>query len=218
MSKEEFLKELERNFKAKMRSDTEKMMRTFSFEENMNIAYVPLVLTTLAFEYTHRVLEQCAVRKIQATKGLCRATRKVEDDYWNFVRKDLNQSKINAVKRETYRYLDEISNDFAILWYSVNNEFKRLYPDVLYDEMRTDAIIARMMIEALRDHQSRMNKVIREKMHDSSRVVENPYVTKLYDILDAFCGNCVVKNNDHMKTWLKAFRNNMNKIEFDVVA
>lgn len=64
MSKEEFLKELERNFKAKMRSDTEKMMRTFSFEENMNIAYVPLVLTTLAFEYTHRVLEQCAVRKI----------------------------------------------------------------------------------------------------------------------------------------------------------
>ena len=114
--------------------------------------------------------------------------------------------------------MGEIATDFAVLWYSVNNEFKRLYPNVAYDEMRTDAIIARMMIEALRHHQREMNRLIATKMHDDSRVVENPYVTKLYTILDAFIGNCTIKNNEHMDRWMKVFKNKINHIEFGVVA
>ena len=214
----QFALELETAFKAKIKTDTQKMIETFTFEENMNIAYVPLVLTTMSFEYLHKVLQECASYKIQATKELTRAARYVEDAYWNFIRQDLDWSRITAVKNETIRFMDEIATDFAILWYSVNNEFKRLYPDVAYDEMRTDAIIARMMIEALREHQKRMNRLIATKMHDNSRVVENPYVTKLYTILDAFCGNCIIKNNEHMARWMQVFKNKINQIEFGVVA
>lgn len=44
------------------------------------------------------------------------------------------------------RFMTENANDFTVLWFSVNNEIKKRYPDLTHQPMRTDAYIARALI------------------------------------------------------------------------
>ena len=67
----------EKQFKESVRHDTDWMMKTFTFNENMMIAFVPLVISHLAWMYADKVMKYCAEHKIPETVKLSRAVKPV---------------------------------------------------------------------------------------------------------------------------------------------
>lgn len=67
----------EKQFKESVRHDTDWMMKTFTFNENMMIAFVPLVISHLAWVYADKVMKYCAEQQDSGNRQVvpCREAR-----------------------------------------------------------------------------------------------------------------------------------------------
>lgn len=208
-------KSIEDRFKAEIQDGVHRMLETFTWKENMMIAFVPLVIAHLAWIYSDKVLEYCKEHRIQETLKLSRAVRHIRKEYLSEIKKDLNTAHICHIEQQTEQFLQLYANDFAILWWCVNGLYKKQYPADPLKGMKTDAFISVLMCRFLVSHNKRMNKVISAKM-DCDNTLSNPYIDKLETCMDAYCGDQVIECDANINACLKILEKNINAIEFDI--
>ena len=205
----------EKQFKESVRHDTDWMMKTFTFNENMMIAFVPLVISHLAWVYAEKVMKYCAEHKIPETVKLSRAVKHVRQEYVDSLKKDLDARHIHRIEKQTEEFFKEYTSDFTIFWYCVNGQYKKQFPDDIYKDMKTDAFLGVLMCRFLVDHNKRMDKIIEAKM-GFAQSIKNPYMDKLETCLDAYCGNQVIECDTNIKACLKVLEKNINEIDFEI--
>lgn len=202
-------------FKESVRHDTDWMMKTFTFNENMMIAFVPLVISHLAWMYADKVMKYCAEHKISETVKLSRAVKHVRQEYVDSLKKDLDARHIQRIEKQTEEFFKEYTSDFTIFWYCVNSQYKKQFPGDIYKDMKTDAFLGVLMCRFLVDHNKRMDKIIESKM-GFAQSIKNPYMDKLETCLDAYCGNQVIECDTNIKACLKVLEKNINEIDFEI--
>lgn len=205
----------EMKFKKEVKGDVEKMLKTFTWTENMMIAFVPLVISNLAWIYTEKVLRYCADHKIPQTIKLARATKHIREEYIDVLKKDLDARHIERIYEQTKHFQEVYAHDFAILWFCIDAAILAKYPDVKYREMRDDAYVALLMCRYLVEHNKRMDKIIEAKM-GGSQSIQDPNMVKLRTVLEAYCGDCVIENTPNMDACMRILQKNLDAIEFDV--
>lgn len=205
----------EKQFKESVRHDTDWMMKTFTFNENMMIAFVPLVISHLAWVYAEKVMKYCAEHKIPETVKLSRAVKRVRQEYVDSLKKDLDARHIQHIEKQTEEFFKEYTSDFTIFWYCVNSQYKKQFPGDIYKDMKTDAFLGVLMCRFLVDHNKRMDKIIEAKM-GFAQSIKNPYMDKLETCLDAYCGNQVIECDTNIKACLKVLEKNINEIDFEI--
>lgn len=205
----------EKQFKESVRHDTDWMMKTFTFNENMMIAFVPLVISHLAWMYADKVMKYCAEHKIPETVKLSRAVKHVRQEYVDSLKKDLDARHIQRIEKQTEEFFKEYTSDFTIFWYCVNSQYKKQFPGDIYKDMKTDVFLGVLMCRFLVDHNKRMDKIIESKM-GFAQSIKNPYMDKLETCLDAYCGNQVIECDTNIKACLKVLEKNINEIDFEI--
>ena len=140
----------EMDFKQQVKDETRQMLETFTWDENMMIAFVPLVISKIAWWYAEKVMKYCADHRISEVKKLGRTIKEVRTKYIDDLRKDLDFAHINNVERQAMQFVEEYKRDFQIFQLQVNAAIKREYPDMEYQDMRTDAWCGVMMVEFLK--------------------------------------------------------------------
>lgn len=205
----------EAEFKKQIKSDVGKMLKTFTWSENMMIAFVPLVISHLAWMYAEKVLHYCAEHRISETLKLGRAVKHVREEYLNVLKKDLDVRHLDRINEQTERFHDVYKNDFIILDLSVDAAYMKQYPKAKYREMRVDAYIAILLCRFLVKHNRRMDKVIEAKI-GATQSIQDPNMKKLETCMDAYCGDYVIKDTANIEACMRILQNNINAIEFEV--
>lgn len=205
----------EDKFKEGIKHDVHTMLETFTWKENMMIAFVPLVIAHLAFIYSDKVLEYCKEHRISETLKLSRAVKHIRQEYLSEMKKDLNAAHIRRIEEQTELFMQLYAHDFTILWWCVNGQYKRQFPDDPLKDMKTDAFVSVLMCRFLDKHNKRMDKIIAAKMGQANSI-KNPYIDKLETCMDAYCGNQVIECDANIKACMKILEKNINEIEFDV--
>lgn len=206
----------EDRFKSQIKDDVHTMLETFTWKENMMIAFVPLVIAHLAFTYSDKVLEYCKEHRISETLKLSRAVKHIRQEYLSDMKKDLNAAHIRRIEEQTEQFMQLYAHDFTILWWCVNGQYKRQFPDDTLKDMKTDAFISVLMCRFLAEHNKRMDKIIAAKMGQQANHINNPYIDKLATCMDAYCGNQVVECDANIKACMKILEKNINEIDFEV--
>lgn len=207
----------EANFKAIVRRDTQTMLNTFTWEENMMIAFVPLIISKVAWVYAEKAVKYCTDNRISEFKKLGRSVKELRQKYIDVLRLDLDYSHINRIETQTLQFMDECNYDLAILWYQVNQYIKTNAPDMPYDTMRTDAAVAVMMVRYLKAHNRRMDAIIASKM-GQSQSIDNPQMRSLEKLMmQYFPNDFKLETNTNLDLCGKIFAKNLSKIEFEVV-
>lgn len=202
-------------FKKQVKNDVHTMLETFTWKESMMIAFVPLVISHIAWVYAWKVLDYCKEHRIPETLKLSRAVKHVRDEYIQSIAKDLDAAHIRRVEQQTEQFIQLYDKDFTILWWGVNAQYKRQFPKDTLISMKTDAFIAVLMCRFLIQHNKRMDKIIAAKMGQANSI-SNPYMDKLETCMDAYCGDQVIECDNNINLCLKVFEKNINAIEFDV--
>lgn len=205
----------ETNFKKQVKSDVHTMLETFTWKENMMIAFVPLIISHIAWAYADKVLKCCAELRISETIKLSRAVKKIHQEYIESLKKDLDPLHIERIEKQSERFYKEYQNDFVILWYCINFEYKRRYPNDRLTAMRTDAYFSILMCRYFVEHNKRMDKLIESKM-GFAQSIKNPYMDKLETCMDAYCGENTIKNTPNIDACMRVFQKNLDDIEFEV--
>ena len=205
----------ETNFKKQVKSDVHTMLETFTWEENMMIAFVPLVISHIAWLYAEKVITYCADRRIPETVKLSRAVKHVRQEYLDSLKKDLDAKHISRIEEQTEQFCKLYANDFTIMWYCVNSEFCRCYPGDELLLMRTDAYVSILLCRFLVAHNKRMDKIIEAKM-GFAQSIKNPYMDKLETCMDAYCGEYTIQNTDNINACLRVLEKNIKSINFEI--
>lgn len=206
----------EEQFKQDVRESTRKMLNTFTWEENMMIAFVPLVIEHIAWMYADKVMKQCADLHISETKKLTRIVKQIREEYNSLLKKDLDVLHIRRIQVQTEEFCKLHQNDFTILWYCVKNQYRKQFPDDPYAEMRTDAYISILMCKFIAEHNKRMDALIATKIQKKTKSIQNPLILKLQACMDAYCGNDVIDKNEHIEAALRILQKNVAAINFEI--
>lgn len=205
----------EQKFKGQVKSDVRNMLETFTWKENMMIAFVPLVISHLAWMYADKVMKYCADNRIPETIKLSRAVKHVRQEYLYSLKVDLDSAHIRRIEEQTEQFFTLYAHDFTILWWCVNGQYKKQFPDCGLKDMKTDAFIGVLMCRFLVEHNKRMDKIIQVKM-GNGQSIKNPYMDKLETCLDAYCGNQVIECDDNINACMKILEKNINDIDFEI--
>lgn len=207
----------EMEFKQQVKDETRQMLETFTWEENMMIAFVPLVISKIAWWYAEKAMKFCADNRIQEVKKLARAIKEIRQRYINDLRKDLDLAHINNVETQAMQFIEEYKRDFQIMQIQVNQAIKREYPDIEYIEMRTDAVCGITMIQFLKKHNRDMDKVIAQKM-GASKSITNPCMVSLETLLDAYLPTGFkIQDTRQIDLCVRVLANRVREIDFEVV-
>lgn len=205
----------ETNFKKQVKSDVHTMLETFTWEENMMIAFVPLVISHIAWLYAEKVMKYCADHRIPETVKLSRAVKHVRQEYVDSLKKDLDAKHIGRIEEQTEQFCKLYANDFTIMWYVVNSEFCKCYPNDELLPMRTDAYVSILLCRFLVAHNKRMDKIIEAKI-GFAQSIKNPYMDKLETCMDAYCGEHTIQNTDNINACLRILEKNIKSINFEI--
>lgn len=206
----------ERQFKEQCNADTERIMHNFTFDEHVQIAFVPLIIGEVAWHYAEKVLRYCAEKRISEVKKLSRTVRDLRERYLYELGKDLDTKHRLHTFQQAEDFINECRMDFQILYFSTNNELNHQCAQLPHDEMRTYAYLAMLFCKEVREHEARMTELIRRKL-GSAREGHIPCFEQLHTCMEAYLGNMTVQKTATIQTAMKIFQKNLSKIEFTLV-
>ena len=206
----------EDQFKRQVHDDTLTMLETFTFRENMDIAFVPLIITEVAWSYAFKVVRYAADNRIPQTVKLSRQVRALREKYISDCRKDLDGKHMEKMEKAADEFIRKCSMDFTLLFYSLNNDLKKHWPDYAYLDMRTDACIAMVMLQLLKEHNKRMDELMSSRLGGQVPVYSNPINDALWDCMDAYADPCRLDFSGHVDLSMKIIRKKFDQIDFEV--
>lgn len=207
----------EKDFHNEISLDLKEMQKSFSFKEIMEIAFFPLVITEMAWHFTDKVLELAAADKISDTKKLSRAVKELRKKYVSDCLIDLDRSHFSHMVAETDKFIRECSRDFTLLYYSANNELKRTSFNLRYLDLRTWAYVSLAMIDALIEHNRRMDAVIAERIGRGSRLMSSSMpktVEALRECLAAYMSPARYERMPHISNSISIILNKIRQCDF----
>ena len=207
----------ERQFKQIVADNTERMLETFTWEENMMIAFVPLIISKVAWVYAEKVLAYCAAHRLSEYKKHGRVVKMLRQEYLDTLDKDLDRRHVRHIETQTEQFIEEINHHLTILWLQANTYIKNAAGyEITHDTMRTDAMVAILMVRYLKAHDNRMNAIIEAKMGHSESIT-NPQMIDLAGLMKVYLPKGFeVGTNYQLDLCAKIFENSLSKIEFDI--
>ena len=207
----------EEQFREDVNNGVQEMLESFTWKENMMISFIPLLIANIAWTYTDKVLQFCVENRISEVKKLGRTVKEVRQRYMNTLKKDLDPAHIANIEEQTNKFMTESSKNFTIFWFTVNGAIKLEYPDAEYTELMTDAFCGYLMIDFLRQHNKRMDKLIASKMGQSNSIM-HPDMVALQRLLDAYLPEGFeVKDRCKIDLALKIIGMSLENIDFEIV-
>lgn len=205
----------EEYFKMKVKEETKMIIENFSFQEHVQIAFIPLVIAQAALIYVDKVLKYAAEKRMSIFVKLSRATKMVRDKYNAELAKDLSRDQITRYREQTEQWLSECQMDFTIFYFTIDRELKRINPNYTEEQMRTYAILAMIILDEWNLQNEKITKMIADKLGHAD-LVRNPLLDSLRTSMDAYAGEISDFNfdNQDIKICRIIFRKNLNKIEF----
>lgn len=198
--------------------ETKRMQEVLTLREQMLVAVFPCVISHIIWTYSDEVLRLCTADRISILKHLTRIVKELKNEYTGIVRKELDFNHIKQVSSQTEKFMNEYWHDFMILFFAVNNEFKKKMPDYPFDVMRTKALIVILFIRLLDEHNKEMDKLIRRKMMITRNSIRIPVMDRLYFCMDGISGE-VDKfdfNDKDVKMAMNVIKNRLHEIDFEI--
>ncbi len=206
----------EAQFKKQVHDYTMNMLETFTFRENMDIAFVPLIITEVAWHYALKVVKYAADNMIDEVKKISRTVRTLREEYISTCRKDLDNKHIEEIENAAENFVSLCSKDLMLLFFSLNNELKKRWADYAFLDMRTDACIAIIMLQLLKEHNRLMDELMARKLGGDVPSYRNPINDKLWSCMEAYASPCEFKFEGHVETSMNIIRKKFNQIDFVV--
>ena len=215
------LKELrEAAFMEKVKDGVQQMIDNMTLDEQMKVAFVPLVIEEIAWVYAEKAMVCAARDKVEILKKLSRTLKLVRKKWIDELKRDLDYDHLKNVNVQVEKLLKELDYHFTMLYWSVNREFKRTTPEYPYDELRTYAIISTLFIDMLSEYNLKVDELIAKRLRNDNfeKSVVPPIIKALRDGMIAFAGveGKFDYNNSDVKLGMDIIGKKIDRIEFEI--
>lgn len=178
----------EAQFKQQCKDDVQRILQAFTFEEHVQITYVPLVLNEIAWQFALKAMALAARDRVQDLKKLNRVLKELRVHYERVVCADMLPSDLNRIQEQTLEFMQEHAYNFQIMYYTACNVFTKQFGKLDFEEMRVNALLAMLVIRYTDEHNKRCDEMLRSRLGKITAAKRMPTMDSLYSGMDAFTG------------------------------
>lgn len=207
----------QRDFRQEVKTDVQRILNAFTFEEHVQITFVPLVLNEIAWHYAYRAMQVSKQERIQDLRKLSRVLKELHKTYERTVCQDLLPSDLTRIQRQTEEFMQENAYHFQIMYYTASNIFTKQYGKVQFEDMRIYAILAMLVIQYIDQHNKRCDEMLAQRLGKIKAAKRMPAIDSLYSGMDAFTGELPAPfnfNDPNLQMCLGILRNNLLKCQW----
>ena len=186
----------------------------FTHEERLRMAYAPVVMQEVIFDYIGRVTEYCRVHRISEVRKLTRQLNELKDSYYEWMRGTIDQHHIEQTTVAAAELRGQIGGNLARIWFTVRNEICRLWPHIKYLDMRTDAHCVILLFRALKKFCTEVDADIQNRMPGCKAKTLNPKLWNLDTIIEGYIGDYDIARTEIIQRCEAVLYNAMNTIQY----
>lgn len=196
------------------------LIKEFSQVEIEQITFAPLVVTEIAWMYGQIARDEAARQKVSILRDLGRLFNMERAEYNDWLSQFLDYRRRKKIVTEAERVMGDYGRDFQILYFSCNQELKRVAPEYYYEEIRTNAIVAIEMV-GLVGLINRLNDQLRaSRLGYREDTILNPYTNWLGENMELYAGVDTKAYNyldEHITRSLVVIRRRLSQHDFDLL-
>ena len=193
----------------------EDMMQMFTLEESLRIAYIPSILAEVAFRYIEQIHAISREKRLDNKKE-CRIIRECVKEYQYTLYNGINKEVLDNLFTQIGKFFDMVSWDITTLYYSINQELKKRYPELKDYEFLTYLNMVIAIIDYMRSFERKMDKVIQERTGRPFASITNPNITKIRDVCNMLANRWHIDFTPIINLSITIIGKKLNDIEFVV--
>lgn len=201
------------------RNNMERYIASMPMVIQQKICLIPIVLELMSWHYADVAARMAAEQKVEVIRKIVRDVHSLHKDYRISAINQMSVKKFNIMVELTDQFMGGISHDLQILYFSVNQEFMRSVPTYPYGEMRCQAILSRLFVDALRDNLTDMNAMFRSNLGPfAPRGGVRSELKDLRFLMDGIAGvdGKFDYDNRNIQMAMRIIRNKINEIKFSI--
>ena len=191
------------------------MVATFTSQELADILFTPLVIAHIFWGQVERTLDIAAEERVAQTKPLARSAREQHRQYLSEMREQLDMAHRNQLLEQVDSLMEQNQLHVVKLFFTIDNEILRRYPQLPHDKLRTQAIVASVFGAIAEGHAKNVDKWATPRFGGQvSRL--NPHVEATRILMDAFVGEAKIEVTQPIELGVKIITNVLEKATFNL--
>ena len=175
-----------------------RMLDKFSVEEAIKIAYIPIILSKAAFRFARMAVDECVSRKLPYRKQV-RQIRDSIDGYEREAFETVKPEVLEALTRQVEGFFYAAGHDVQTLWFVINSELKKRYPDLGDYVLLTHSYVVISILDYIREFEIESDRVIRGRLPMHYVSVRNRHLKGLRDACMAIADVHKLDNTDMLR-------------------
>lgn len=190
--------------------------RQLSYQEKARVTIVPLMIDYIAWHYAMKAADKAVSYKLDMMKKVTREVRRLRKEYDSDLLRTMDPGFKELVERETDKFMDICQKDFTILYFSVNQAFKKAMPTWPCDDLRSYAIIALLMMDYCECHEDEMLSLVAKAIGKPKPFLRLPAMRGLRKCMEAYAAEMgkFDYNDRNVRLAMRVIKNDMDSVEF----
>lgn len=187
------------------------LIRSFSFEEAVRIAYVPIILSHSAFQYADFARRICAEKRLPFQKE-SRIIRAAIEEYERMTKYTLSDKANEILNQRTEEFTDEAEKQLQILWYTVSGQLKKEHPEVANYDLLTNLYMAVALLDYVRRFELSAGMEIAKRVGTPYASSANPLSTAVRNACLSIAGEYTLQRSDMLERAVRSIALRVDKI------
>lgn len=207
----------EAQFRQQVKTDVERILGAFTYEEHLQITYIPLVLNEIAWHWAYKAMQLGASYRVQDLRKLSRVLKELRKHYERTVCKDLLPSDLNTIQQQAQQFIADNTYNFQIQFYTISNVFSKQFGKCEFEDMRVYALMSQLAILCSDEHNKRCDELMRKRLGKVQAALRMPAMDSLYTGIECYVGEIPQPfqyNDSNVQMCLGIMRNNLLKANF----
>lgn len=209
--------EKEEAFRKECKDNVQKMLKAFTFDEHMQIAFTPHIIIDTIWYFVDKVQAYCRDHRISEVKKLSRAINELRERYRQELRKDLSQKHLDQIHEKSVHWRELNNYHMQIMFFSMSNTLLKEYKSQDYLECMNWAYCAMKLCKLGKSYNDEINQMIRERLGEAKDAPPHWILDKLYAIMDAHLPEGFKVDDTQIDMCMVIFRNNLKQIKYSEI-
>ena len=206
--------EKEEAFRKECKDNVQKMLKAFTFDEHMQIAFTPHIIIDTIWYFVDKVQAYCRDHRISEVKKLSRAINELRERYRQELSKDLSQKHLDQIHEKSVHWRELNNYHMQIMFFSMSNTLLKEYKSQDYLDCMNWAYCAMKLCKLGKSYNDEINKMIRERLGEAKDAPPHWILDKLYAIMDAYLPEGFKVDDTQIDMCMVIFRNNLKQIKY----
>ena len=206
----------EEAFHHECRENVQAMMKAFTFEEHMAIAFTPHVILDNIWYFVDKVQNYCREHRIQEVKKLSRAVNELRERYYSQLsRENLTQKHIDQIHEKSVQWRKLNAYHLQIMFFTVSNTLLKEYKSQDYLDCINWAYCAMKLCKLGKQYNGEVNEMILERIGEGKEAPAHWLYDKLYLIMDAYIPGNFNVDDTQINICMNIFKNNLKQLKYN---